>query len=991
MSSPHQEESTSSDLFSQEAIRKALRAWESTRSLSEHPLAQARTVQEHRLAAGYSDTPAGHGLALRETLMAAIEAIRPESGPPDPAEKRWRPYLILYEQYIREKSRECVIDELHISRRTYYNEQEEGMKTVGDVLSEWEMQADRQKAISLPTAISPAGEHHVPFLAPPRPAHALIGREDVIDELKSRLLAPAALPTIALHGLPGVGKTSLAIQLAHDADIRARYHDGILWAGLGRQPDIPTLLAGWGAALQIPAEAMERCTSNREYAQAIHAAIGTRHILLIIDDAWQIESALAFRLGGPNCACLLTTRLSHLALDFAADGLIAARELDDEHGVHLLAEFAPQAVSTDPAGASALVDAVGGLPLALVLMGRHLRQHSLGSSMRRLQSALQTLQESRARLQLSQPVSPVEQRSDLPDDATLSLQGIIGLSEAALDDAGRQTLYCLAVFPPKPNTFSEEAALAVSQVGAEALDMLLDHGLIECTSETRYTLHQTIADYAVLQRDDPAARQRFVDYFTTINRENCDLQALELNNQLHALELAYQAGMASHLFDSLQALQDSLARRGLYATAEHHLQHAVIAAHREGDENALAWSLCYLGYMVLRQSRYTQAEGHLQEALALAERLGLTKARAKCLHGLGEIHFHLSDYATSHRFHEQALVLFEQSHNLAGKGDALVGIGHALLHQESYDNAAGVYQQAIDIYQQIGEQEGKARAINGLGLIAWNRGDYAGAQVLFEQCHQVCRQSGCRRSDAVALHNLGLVYDDLCDYIEARNCFQKALSMFRAAHDRRNEGRALGSLGLFSHHLGDQEAAREYSFQAKNIAIEVGDRAGSAYAFTYLGHALEASGECEQAIEAYQQALAMWRELKHEDQMYDAAGGLANTYHAQGNLAAARAQVALILDYEHRRQNLVALDEPLRVYETCYRVLLASGEETLAQSLLERAYTLLAELAKQVTDPDRRRIMIENGPGYRDIWQEYRKRFGDSAEAPAPKQTEITT
>ena len=156
--------------------------------------------------------------------------------------------------------------------------------------------------------VLPAGES-VPFMAPPRPAHDLVGRTELLDALRRDVVAGHDSTLFALKGIPGVGKTALAIALAHDPRVGGTFVGGVLWAGLGPTPDIMTLLANWGAALGIPAEQLAKAASPQARAQIVHLAIGLRRMLLIVDDAWSTEAALTFRLGGPNCVHVLTTRI----------------------------------------------------------------------------------------------------------------------------------------------------------------------------------------------------------------------------------------------------------------------------------------------------------------------------------------------------------------------------------------------------------------------------------------------------------------------------------------------------------------------------------------------------------------------------------------------------------------------------------------------------------------------------------------------------------
>ncbi len=121
----------------------------------------------------------------------------------------------------------------------------------------------------------------------------LVGREPLLDALKHRLCASQEMALVALHGLPGAGKTALAVALATDEKVRGYFRDGILWAGLGPHPNLFGLLSRWGSLLKVTA--MEKLNSIDAWAVALRTAIGQRRMLLVLDDVWQIEDALALK------------------------------------------------------------------------------------------------------------------------------------------------------------------------------------------------------------------------------------------------------------------------------------------------------------------------------------------------------------------------------------------------------------------------------------------------------------------------------------------------------------------------------------------------------------------------------------------------------------------------------------------------------------------------------------------------------------------------
>ncbi len=413
----------------------------------------------------------------------------------------------------------------------------------------------------------------------------LVGRDTLLEQLKRCLCAGKRLNISALHGLPGVGKTALARELIYENDIQQYFGDGILWVGLGLWPNLSGLLGRWASLLGIPATEMALLKGEEERARAIHHVIGTRRMLLVIDDAWKIDEALAFKVGGPNCAYLLTTRIPSVALHFANGGAIVVHELDEEESLKLLARFTPDFVANESGAARALAQSAGGLTLALTLIGKYLQSQVYSGQPRRLRAALERLRRAEERLQLTMQLAPFE-HCTCSKHALLSLQAVIETSVRQLDEAAQRVLSRLSAFPAKPHSFSEEAALAVSDAPVELLDELVDAGLLESAGPERYTLHQTIFDYASAWQDGSVAYERMVEYYTNfVEMHETDYEILELeaSNVLAALQAAFERGMSALLIRGAIHFSVFLKARRLYELAETHLKRAELAARSVED------------------------------------------------------------------------------------------------------------------------------------------------------------------------------------------------------------------------------------------------------------------------------------------------------------------------------------------------------------------------------------------------------------------------
>src|SRR5262249_40396267 len=143
----------------------------------------------------------------------------------------------------------------------------------------------------------------------------------------------------------------------------------------------------------------------------------------------------------------------------AVKNALPIEELDPEQSFHLLDKLAPKAVEYEPEKVKALIQVVGGLPLALTLLGKYLCQHSYNVQPRRTVLALETLNNLQTRFQIDEPHVQAEAHPSIDSSQPISLQSIIAVSDRFLTPLVRKTLYALSIFSPKPQSFSEDAAL----------------------------------------------------------------------------------------------------------------------------------------------------------------------------------------------------------------------------------------------------------------------------------------------------------------------------------------------------------------------------------------------------------------------------------------------------------------------------------------------------------------------------------------------------
>lgn len=233
---------------------------------------------------------------------------------------------------------------------------------------------------SLPAAT--AGHHTA--LPLPQPAQLptdladFTGRAAVLAQLDATLAghgesreSGTATRLVFVTGMPGVGKTALAVHMAHR--MRPQYPGGQLYADLGGSADAPQdaadVLHGFLRTLGLAAEHIP--DGRAERCKTFRSVTAGRRLLILLDDAASLAQVRPLLPGDAQCAVIVTSRRGLYGLGGVWG--INLDVFDQAESLELLARIIGRdRVSQEWQAARTLVDLVGRLPLALRCIGGRL-------------------------------------------------------------------------------------------------------------------------------------------------------------------------------------------------------------------------------------------------------------------------------------------------------------------------------------------------------------------------------------------------------------------------------------------------------------------------------------------------------------------------------------------------------------------------------------------------------------------------------------------
>jgi len=649
---------------------------------------------------------------------------------------------------------------------------------------------------------------------------AIVGREKEVAAA-DELLLREDVRLVTVTGPGGIGKTRLALQMAHE--VSQRFPGGVYFVPLPAVSEaglIPSMIAQTlgirDTGGQPPLETLKEHLRNSLTAPILLLLDNFEHVMAA---APMVAELLAI---APGLKILVTSRAA-LHVYGEHEFPVPPLTLPDPRSLpslELLVKYPAVALLIQRASAvkpdfevtqdnaSAVVEMcarLDGLPLAIELAAARLKFLSPSALRTRLASRLQLLTGGARDL-------PARQQT---------LRGAIDWSYDLLNPAEQKLFRRLAVFVGGCTLEGVEAVCNTkSDLGLDLLDgmaSMVDKSLVQqveqAGGESRFVMLETIREYGLeklaASGEEALTKRAHAAYCLVLAEEEAsegngaartDWQGrleIEHDNFRAALEWLTESGNAEWGLRLGAALFRFWETREYLAEGRERLE-KILKVPGAASTKLRARVVFAAGVLAGEQGDYDSANALIEECLRIARESQDKRGMAVSLNALAVNARDQGDLGASRTLFQESLLLWRELVDPLAVARSLSNLANVAKLQRDYAHARSLYEECLAIFRELGDREGVAWSLNYQGDVARDQGDGAAARSLYQESLATFRQLDDRWGIASSLADLGNLARDQRDYHAAHSLYRESLKMFQQLEHKRGVARLLECLACLA-------------------------------------------------------------------------------------------------------------------------------------------------------------------------------------------------
>ncbi len=648
----------------------------------------------------------------------------------------------------------------------------------------------------------------------PEKLEAFFGRKDILHEVAAKNWGSAG--PICLYGKKATGKTSLALELAHQ--LAPKYPDAQFYIDLKGDGDHPLpvskamgyVLRAFNPQEPIPSDPFEL---SEQYG----ASFRGKRILIVLENVKKLSQIK--HLMPPKSGMMIVTSETKIAPPGSFSRQV--KELHQDEGELLLFYLAPTAKQD----AAEIAELCGNSPLAISIAGSFIRANPDFP----LTNIINSLREERRLLKPEGDEFIKEEKKEI-EIIDRNVQPIFNIVNKELKKETATVLRKLALFADSFDGKAEENICGDRE--NEHLKRLVSLKLIEYDPLNQlYSFHEVVRKLVAkeLRPSEKILTHRNLAlyYFGVLSEANelygQDEEAAE--SALNMFDLNWANIQAGQAWSANKSTEDATIAKlcGDFCT-----QARVLMPMRHPPEECIQWNesalaasresenieseknnLLTLGMQLVDMELYERAVEYLEDAQSLANQLGHSKDEKDALNLLGKASLETGGYERASECFEKVLEFVRLEGNKKNEMEALDYLGQAYYKSNELEQAELNFKKALDIAQKTDNKKQVAKNLDDIGLVNTKMKKFTTAITQFKQAKTVSRQCNDQVREMGVMQNMANAHMKMGKTKKGIENLEASLTLAKKLEDKKSQGIILKKTGDFYQQLKEFEKAVE--------------------------------------------------------------------------------------------------------------------------------------------------------------------------------------
>ena len=678
-----------------------------------------------------------------------------------------------------------------------------------------------------------------------------------------QLLNQADHRLVSLMGMGGVGKSRLALQVAHELSGEDAFKDGVVFVPLEALSSPALVPPNIAKTLGIT------FLGSEELLGQVIQHLGDRRMLLILDNFEQLLSG-ALMLGEllrscSNLKLLVTSRerlnleeeVAYLVTKFPlpGEGVVTPEQALANPAVRLFVERAKRAnlrfILTEQnfSDVLTLCCLVDGSPLGLELAATWVRLMSPADIAVEIEKSLDFLTTSARNI----------------TERHHSFRAVFEHSWQLLSEKEQEVLRKLSVFE---GGFRREAAAEVAGATIPLLASLVDKSLLRWMPNGRYDRHPLVYQctqekLAEFPEEQSKTQEKHGAYYFRFLEQRVETMwgvkqkavVAEVDEELGNIRTAWLWAVTKARLGELVAaslpLQRFFDRRNRFQEGTDLFTQAIqaIDTDKPGHNSTLGTLLVDQAWLYFRLGEFERASVLSEKGIGLLQASEKHRGIHTGLNTLGATAWSLGDFAQAKEYFKEALATANTHQTPRAIAGYMGNLGLVEVRLGNTNEASNYFKEALDIKRELEDYPAVVSTLNNLGNLAFQVGDLKKAKTLLEEGLELVERLGFKREVPYLLSSLADVYFNLGSYEEAKALCDEVVTLTEESGSWVDQADALAILGRVATELAAFGEAQTHLKKSLNFFWSVKAMPSVLASLLFFAELKQRQGQPEQAYE----------------------------------------------------------------------------------------------------------------------------------------------